>query len=91
MNNYINKIRLIATDLDGTLLKSDKSISEKDWKTLEYLASKQIVRVAATGRSLFKVKQVLPENAPFDFIVFSSGAGIYDWKNKNILQRPFSV
>lgn len=86
MNNYINKIRLIATDLDGTLLKSDKSISKIDWKTLENLASKHIVRVAATGRSLFKVKQVLPENAPFDFIVFSSGAGVYDWKNKQILQ-----
>lgn len=85
MNNCIDKIRLIATDLDGTLLRSDKSISEKDRKTLEVLASKKIVRVAATGRSLFKVKQVLPENAPFDFIVFSSGAGVYDWKNHKIL------
>lgn len=86
MDKYIGEVQLIATDLDGTLLRSDSSISKKDWNSLEQLASMQIIRVAATGRSLFKVKQVLPDNAPFDFVVFSSGAGIYDFKSRQVLQ-----
>lgn len=78
-------VKLLATDLDGTLLRSDKSISELDWNSLERLAEAGIVRVAATGRSLFKVREVLSLDAPFDYVVFSSGAGIYDWKNQQLL------
>ena len=70
------KVELFATDLDGTLLRDDKSISRDDWKSLHLLGEKGIVRVAATGRSMFKVKQVLPKDTPVDYIVFSSGAGI---------------
>lgn len=77
------KVQLVATDLDGTFLKDDKSISSRDLKTL--LAVDRVVRVAATGRSLFKVKDVVPESVPFDYIVFSSGAGVYDWRNQKLL------
>jgi Cof subfamily protein (haloacid dehalogenase superfamily) len=86
MLNLNGNIKLIATDLDGTLLKTDRTISEKDWQTLHRLESSNIVRVAATGRSLFKVRQVLTLNAPFDYLVFSSGAGIYDWSKQQLLQ-----
>lgn len=78
-------IKLVATDLDGTLLRDDKSISETDLKSLKLLAEQNIARVAATGRSLHKVFEVLPENSPFDFIVFSSGGGVFDWNNKELL------
>jgi Cof subfamily protein (haloacid dehalogenase superfamily) len=78
-------VKFVATDLDGTLLRDDKSISKADLATLELLAEKNIVRVAATGRSMYKVFEVLPENSPFDYIVFSSGGGIFDWENKKLL------
>lgn len=85
MNNQHN-IKLIATDLDGTLLKNNKSISAMDHMTLDRLGKKGIFRVAATGRSLFKVNDVLPVATPIDFVVFSSGGGIFDWNNKKLLQ-----
>lgn len=69
----------MATDLDGTFLKNDKSVSEKNLEALHRLGEKKIVRVAATGRNLRKVKEVLNEHIPFDFVVYSSGAGIYNW------------
>jgi len=78
-------IKLVATDLDGTLLKDDKSISPVDLKSLERLGEKGILRVAATGRNLHKVKEVLQLNTPFDYIVFSSGGGVFDWKNQQLL------
>ena len=72
----------MATDLDGTFLKNDKTISPKNMEALHLLGSKNIVRVAATGRNMKKVHDVLAPGTPFDYIVYSSGAGIYDWKNQ---------
>lgn len=78
----MKNIRLVATDLDGTFLKNDKTISEKNLEALHQLGQRNITRVAATGRNLKKVNDVLAAETPFDFVVYSSGAGIYDWKNK---------
>jgi len=78
----MKNIKLIATDLDGTFLKDDQTISIKNLKALNNLGDAEIVRVAATGRNLHKAEQVLNKHIPFDFIVFSSGAGVFDWKNK---------
>lgn len=79
------RIKLIATDLDGTFLRDDKSVSDIDLGTLRLLGEKEVVRVAATGRSLHKVNEVLPSDTPFDFVVFSSGGGVYDWRSKELL------
>ena len=79
------KIKLVATDLDGTFLKNDKSISNKNLEMLHLLGEKEILRVVATGRNLKKTMEVIPDEVPFDFIVFSSGAGVYDWKQKKML------
>jgi Cof subfamily protein (haloacid dehalogenase superfamily) len=76
---------ILALDLDGTLLRDDKTISEKDCETLNELSERGVVLVAATGRSLRKVQEVIGDEVPFDFIVFSSGAGVYQWKEKNLL------
>jgi len=81
----MENIKLVATDLDGTFLKNDRTISLKNLEALNKLGDKGIVRVAATGRNLEKVKQVLNNHVPFDYIVFSSGAGVFDWKEQKHL------
>jgi len=78
----MDNIKLVATDLDGTFLKNDKTISPKNLEALYRLGEKEIIRVAATGRNLKKVKEVLNDHVPFDFVVFSSGAGVFNWKEK---------
>lgn len=80
-----NGLKLVATDLDGTFLKNDKSISGINLEMLHLLGEKEILRVVATGRNLKKTMEVIPAEVPFDFIVFSSGAGVYDWKQKKML------
>ena len=74
------KVKLVATDLDGTFLKNDKTISKKNLESLHLMGEKGIVRVAATGRNLQKTKDVILPEIPFDYIVFSSGAGVFDWR-----------
>jgi len=76
----MSNIKLIATDLDGTFLKNDRSISARNIEALHILGSKNICRVVATGRNMQKVNEVIHPGVPFDFIVYSSGAGIYNWK-----------
>ena len=78
-------LKLVATDLDGTFLKNDKSISKENLAALHSLGERGILRVVATGRNLQKTKEVITNHTPFDYIVFSSGAGVYDWKNEKLL------
>lgn len=80
MKNSLKNVRLVATDLDGTFLKNDRTVSVNNLEALHQLGNSNITRVAATGRNLKKVKEVLSDDIPFDFIVYSSGAGIFDWK-----------
>ena len=81
---------MVVTDLDGTLLQTDQSISPADQNTLERLGSLGLCRVAATGRNLYKVRLVLNEESPFDYVIFSSGAGIMDWKTQKLI-RSMSI
>lgn len=75
-------IRLVATDLDGTFLRNDRTISRDNLEALHMLGSRNIIRVVATGRNLQKVHSVIHREVPFDYIVYSSGAGIYNWKEQ---------
>ena len=84
------EVKMVVTDLDGTLLQTDHSISPADQETLERLGILGLCRVAATGRNLYKVRLVLNENSPFDYVIFSSGAGIMDWKTQKLL-RAMSI
>jgi HAD superfamily hydrolase (TIGR01484 family) len=45
-----------------------------------------VIRVIATGRSLYSANKVLDENLPIDYLLFSSGAGILKWRDKKIIK-----
>jgi Cof subfamily protein (haloacid dehalogenase superfamily) len=78
-------VKMILIDLDGTLLNNDKVIGIQDYETLKKLEHSNIVRVFATGRTLFSALNVLPNDCPFDYLVFSSGAGVLEWKTKRVI------
>jgi len=70
----VNKnIKMIVTDLDGTLLKTDKSISENTKAVLNLCREVGIKIVYATGRGEGSTKQVVPEEI-FDGIILNNGA-----------------
>ncbi|MCW8892408.1 MAG: Cof-type HAD-IIB family hydrolase [Deltaproteobacteria bacterium] len=80
-------IKMVVTDLDGTLAKSDSSICTVEIETLEKLGELGVCRVIATGRSLFSARKVLTADFPIDYLVFSTGAGILNWKSQEILHE----
>ena len=77
---------MVITDLDGTLLNDDHLLSDINLQHLHYLREQGVLIVAATGRSLFKVNAVIGEDVPLDYVIFSSGAGVYDWQTRRLLK-----
>lgn len=79
--------KMFITDLDGTLFRSDHTFSETDINTLEHLGEKGIIRVIATGRSLFSFRRSVRQELPIDYLIFSTGSGIarYPDPENNIL------
>ncbi|MCQ2974196.1 MAG: Cof-type HAD-IIB family hydrolase [Bacteroidales bacterium] len=80
-----NNVRMVVTDMDGTLLNSNGKISEENYLTLKTLGEKNILRVFATGRSIFSAFHAIDNNSPFDYLVFSSGTGVYCRNQQKIL------
>ncbi len=81
--------KMIITDLDGTLFNNNQEVSLTDMESLFWLGQNDIVRVIATGRNFYSVTKVLKNNFPIDYLIFSTGAGIYDWKNRKIIYSRF--
>lgn len=69
---------LICTDLDGTLLRDDKSISQENIDAIEYFKSEGGIFTFITGRMPFLIREMCDAariNAPFGCI---NGGGLYD-------------
>lgn len=78
---------LFVCDFDGTLLRSDRSFSSADLKALNQLDALGIVRVIATGRSIYSLNTVSISDLPVDFIIFSSGAGVVQHPSGQIIRK----
>ena len=78
---------LFVCDFDGTLLRSDRSFSNADLKALSQLDALGIVRVIATGRSIYSLNTISISELPVDFIIFSSGAGIDQHPGGQIIRK----
>lgn len=67
---------LFITDLDGTLLGPDRTVSDADRRALLELGESGIARAVATGRSLFSLQRLDLAALPVDYLIVSSGAGV---------------
>ena len=76
---------LVLTDLDGTFLNPIGKINEANIHALNKLNKYGIARAVCTGRTLNSAREVVPTELPFDFLIFSSGAGIAEFSNDKIL------
>jgi hypothetical protein len=76
---------MVVTDLDGTLLDADARLGAANRQALERLGESACLRVVATGRSLYSAELVLDAAFPIDYLVFASGAGILEWRSRELL------
>lgn len=83
-------IKLIATDLDGTLMSPDHiTVTEKTKNALLKAHNAGIKTVIATGRTLSVINSVLKQVPFIDYIIYSNGASVFDRrKGNNIYTSP---
>ena len=84
--NRVPKVRLIAFDLDGTLLTSDKRITERSKGIIQKLAQTGIIMMPCTGRPTRNTKELL-EQMGLNKAVILHGAGFYNLKTDKTLYR----
>ena len=88
-------MKLLFTDLDGTLLTDDKRILDADMAAIEAMLSRGHKLVLCTGRPLTSAKQLAQKygfDKPGFFLVSFNGGLIYDYATENaILTRYIPV
>ncbi len=81
--------KLIAIDLDGTLLNSYGEISDKNKKAIKKAKENGIQVVIASGRHITSVKSFAKEIKSENYSICGNGAILYDMKNDEILYNKF--
>ena len=82
MANY----KIVASDLDGTLMNDRAQISRENMDAIGKLQEKGVYFVPCSGRTLSEIPKELRERADIDYIIHSNGAVVLDRKsNRRIL------
>ncbi len=80
-------IKLIAFDLDGTLMTTDKRITQRTYNALKAASDQGIAIVPATGRFLRTVPQEIKDMPFVDYIISINGAYVFDVRNEKAIYR----
>ncbi len=77
--------KLIAIDLDGTMLNQYGVVTEKTKETLKKAQEKGMEVVIASGRPIDSIKNIAKEIQSKKYFISGNGAILYDIKNEQIL------
>ena len=80
-------VKLIAFDLDGTLLDDDKHLPAENRSALQAAYAQGIFLVPATGRILKALPEELLDLGLFRYFIFANGALVYDLQEQQALYR----
>ena len=87
MINTMPEIKLIALDLDGTLLNSDKRLTERSRLALIAAAERGVEIVPATGR-LYRAVPEAVRALPFvRYVITVNGAEVLDLREQRAIRR----
>ncbi len=80
-------IRIIALDLDGTLLNSNKELTQRSYDALAAAAAKGIEIVPTTGRFYGGMPQVIRELPFVNYAITINGAHVHNIHTGEVLYR----
>jgi len=83
----IQDIRLIAMDLDGTLLTTDKRLTARNRSAMEKAAEMGNYIVPATGRIYAGLPEEIRELSFIRYLILANGAAVYDREEDQVLYR----
>ncbi|MGD8192048.1 HAD family hydrolase [Brevibacillus ginsengisoli] len=71
------KVKAIALDMDGTMLNEDNQVNDSLSDYLLELRRRGLLVFIATGRTLWEVKEILPDGLQVDGVVTANGMGVF--------------
>ncbi len=81
-------LKLLAIDLDGTLLNSYGDISNENKEAIKYALNKGVEVVLASGRDPSTMQKISRELGIENYLIAGNGASVYDIKaQKNIYEN----
>ena len=83
----LSKIKLVITDMDGTLLNSNHEVSDLFFKLFKALKKHDILFVAASGRPHYSITEKL-NTIKDDIIIVAENGGIVSKKEEILLSIP---
>ncbi|MCI8466051.1 MAG: HAD family phosphatase [Lachnospiraceae bacterium] len=85
-------IKMIAMDLDGTLLTTDKKLESRTRQALFQAAERGILIVPATGRSLTGLAPEVRALPFIRYVITGNGAAVWDLERQElVVRRAFST
>lgn len=76
-------IKAVVTDMDGTFLATDKSISDENREVVAKVIAKGLEFVVASGRDSVSIKELVKDISGIKYIISLNGARVY--KNDEII------
>lgn len=83
-NKNMEHYNIISMDFDGTLLTSDKKVTDRTRQILLNLKNNGYLILGITARNLVSVKSVL-DLTMFNFIILNNGSNIYDVEQDKVI------
>lgn len=83
-------IQLVAIDLDGTLLRDDKSLSQENVDAIKEAIEQGVQVVICTGRTLPSIQYLskqLPQGDGDEYLILQNGAVIHQLPDLNIVHE----
>ena len=87
----MNKYKIVASDLDGTLFNSASRVSEENAAAIKSLDEKGIYFVPSTGRTFGDISHELRDNENIRYFICSNGALVYDKKTKKSIENGLNA
>lgn len=81
--------KLLAIDLDGTLLDSYGQISQKNKQAVQKAVQKGVEVVLTSGRGAKSVENLANEIGANHYMICGNGSMIYDFKENNLIYENF--
>lgn len=76
-------IKIISTDLDGTLMSTDHlTVTERTLSALKQAHDRGVKLAIATGRPMVLIDNVIKQVPFVDYVIYANGAGVFD-RNEN--------
>lgn len=81
--------KIVAVDLDGTLLNSSGEITPRTKEALKMAIEKGVEVVLASGRPVSAIENIADEIGAKEYLISGNGALVYDIKNSQVVYDKF--